>query len=140
MRDGSQRPPQSHEDPFCELAHPLLYFGEGILDRAEIRATRWQVQLFDSGPIECQPDCRRLLCRKVFHDQEVTRSDLLGKCVIDLTFEDPRVHGHRLPEGLSRPLVIDGPTKVVVFRWSWCLKRSGARPWEHNPRPCACWW
>ena len=58
----------------------------------------------------------RLECREVFHDQEVTRSDLLGKCVIDLTFEDQRVHGS-----------IDQQWGYHAL-WSQCAHKSGGVP------------
>jgi len=35
----------------------------------------------------CWTGCR-LVCRRVVHDQEVVGSDLLGKCVGYVTFED----------------------------------------------------
>ncbi len=36
--------------------------------------------------------CRRLVCRKIVHDQEVVGSDFLGKRVADVNFEAQRVH------------------------------------------------
>jgi hypothetical protein len=115
---------------FLRIAHPVLDFGEGLLDRIEV----WRIGRQEPQPGACcldqMPDGRGFVAAEIVHDDDVARVERFHQFLLDIGAEAKAVdrpvedaggcetmRAERAEEGHCAPMAVRGEAAEASALW-----------------------
>jgi len=123
-------PPGIVDGALLCIAHPVLYLGEGLLDRIEVWRIGGQEPEPGTGGFDQLPDCRRLMAGEIVHDDDVAWLEHRYQLLLDIGAKAFAIDWPVEDTGRSQPIVPQGTQEC---------QRAPVAMWRKRPQTLSFW-